>query len=231
MKLQTTRHATMAPSQHLPQSTLPQTQPPHDYNCTTKTQQGRKPALSQASNMHTNHKLFLHSPKQPSQRRCSILQQTRARIDRSWCRRQPARVKQKAVSTKLAIPPPPIISPIKRKQLKASLVRSGCLPSTTPRRCWTRHRNESANHASRNNGPFPAPPVINPPSNAIPRYTIAPQKRKQAANPLSRKRQTCTQIKNSSYTAQSNHRNAAAQSRNKHGRVSIGRGAVANLRE
>jgi hypothetical protein len=61
--------------------------------------------------------------------------------------------------------------------------------------------------------------------------TIAPQKRKQAANTLSRKHQISAQITNSSYRAISNHRNAAAQSRNRHGRVSIGRGAVANLRE
>jgi hypothetical protein len=42
MLLKTTRHATMTPPQHLPQPTLPQTQPPHDHNCTTKKQQGRK---------------------------------------------------------------------------------------------------------------------------------------------------------------------------------------------
>jgi hypothetical protein len=64
-----------------------------------------------------------------------------------------------------------------------------------------------------------------------PMITIAPQKRNKAAKPLSRMRQTCTQITNSSYVAQSNHRNAAAQSRNRHGRVSMRRGAVANLRE
>jgi hypothetical protein len=170
MLLQTTRHATMAPPQHLPQSTLPQTQPPvitiAPQKRTTKTQTGRKTALSQASNKYKNHKLFLHSPKQPSQRRCSILQQTRARIDCLWCRRQPARVKQKAVRPKCAFPPPPIISPIKRKHLEASLVRSGCIPSTTPHRCWKAHSNDTANHASRNNGPSPAPPAINHLSNA-----------------------------------------------------------------
>ena len=118
--------------------------------------------------MQSNHKLFLQSPKQPSQRRCSIPQQTRACIDWSWCRRQPARVEQKTVSPKLAFPPPPIINPMKSKHLKASLVRCRCIPSTTPRRCWIPHKNAPANHASRNNGPSPAPPAINPPSNAAP---------------------------------------------------------------
>ncbi len=121
--------------------------------------------------MHTNRKLFLHSPKQPSQRRCSIPQQTRACIDRSWCCRQPARVKQKAVSSKLAFLPPPIVSPIKRKHLKASLVRRRSIPSTTPRRCWIPHRNVAANHASRNNGPSPAPPAINLPQTQPPMIT------------------------------------------------------------
>ena len=115
---------------------------------------------------------------------------------------------------------------------RRQLGRSRWIPSTRPRRCWTAHRNAPANHASRNNGPSPAPPAINPPSNATPRFVqIAPQKRNQAAKPLSRKRQTCAQITNSSYLAQSNHRNAAAQSCNRHGRVSSGRVAVANLRE
>jgi hypothetical protein len=36
---------------------------------------------------------------------------------------------------------------------------------------------------------------------------------------------------NTSYPAQSNHRNAAAQTSNRHGRASVGRGAVANLRK
>ena len=155
----------------------------------------------------------------------------RACIEWSWCRRQPARVKQKAVSLKRAFPPPPIISPIKRKHLKASLVLRRCIPSTTPRRCWTPHRNAPANHASRNNGPSPAPPAINLPQTQPPLITMAPLKRNQAAKPLPRMRQTCAQITNTSYPAQSNHRNAAAQSCNRYGRVSIGRGAVANLRE
>ena len=221
----------MAPPQHLPQSTLPQTQPPMITIAPQKRNKAAKPALSHASNMHTNHKLFLRRPKQPSQRRCSIPQQTRARIEWSWCRRQPARVKQKAVSPKLAFPPPPIISPIKRKHLKASLVRRSCVPSMTPRRCWIPHRNVPANHASRNNGPSPAPPAINLPQTQPPMIAIATQKRKQAPNPLSRKHQMRAQITNTAYPAQSNHRNAAAQTRNRHGRVSTGRGAVANLRE
>jgi hypothetical protein len=133
--------------------------------------------------MHTNHKLFLHCSKQPSQRRCSILQQTRACIDRSWCRRQPARVEQKTVSPKLAFPPPPIISLIKRKHLKASLVHLRSVPSTTPRRCWTAHRNDTVNHASRNNGPSPAPPAINPPSNATPHDHNCTTKTQQGRKP------------------------------------------------
>ena len=110
--------------------------------------QAAKPALLQASNMRTNHKHFLPCPKQPSQRRCSIPQQTRACFSASWCRRQPARVKTKAVSPTRASPTPPIISPMKSKHLKASLVRCRCFPSTTPRRCWTAHKNAPANRAS-----------------------------------------------------------------------------------
>ena len=106
------------PSPAPPAINLPQTQPPF-HNCTTKTQTGRRPALSQASNMRTNQKLFLHRPKQPSQRRCSIPQQTRARIDASWCRRQPARVKQKAVSPKLASPNPTNHQPHQKKTSKS----------------------------------------------------------------------------------------------------------------
>ncbi len=74
----------------------------------------------------------------------------------------------KSRQPKTCLPSPPIISPIKSKHLKASLVRRRCIPSTTPRRCWIPHRNAPANHASRNNGPSPAPPAINPPSNAAP---------------------------------------------------------------
>jgi hypothetical protein len=103
MILQTTRHATTTPPQHLPQSASLKRNPPY-LNCTTHTKKGRKPALSQASNTPTNHNHFLHSPQQPSQRRCSSLQQSRACIDWSWCRRQPERVKTNAVSPKRASP-------------------------------------------------------------------------------------------------------------------------------
>jgi hypothetical protein len=52
-------------------------------------------------------------------------------------------------------------SPIKSKHLKASLVHSRSIPSTTTRRCSTPHMNDAAHHASRNNDPSPAPPAIN----------------------------------------------------------------------
>ena len=39
-------------------------------------------------------------------------------------------------------------SPLKSNHLKASLVRCRCFPSTTPRRCWTAHKNAPANRAS-----------------------------------------------------------------------------------
>ncbi len=107
-----------------------------------------------------NHKHSLLCPKQSSQHRCSIPQQTRACLDRSWYRRQAARVKTNAVSPKRA-------SPRTKQQLphneiktdKASPGRCHCYPSTTPRRCCSAHRNDTANNVSRSHDSVPTPTI------------------------------------------------------------------------
>ena len=70
------------------------------------------------------------------------------------------------------LPPAQSNSPIKSKHLRTSLVRIGCIPSTTPRRCSTLHRNGAENHASRNNDPSPAPPAINPSQTQHPNHKL-----------------------------------------------------------
>ncbi len=42
---------------------------------------------------------------------------------------------------------------------EASLGRMRCVPSSTPHRCWSTHRNDPANHASPGNDPTHTPPT------------------------------------------------------------------------
>ena len=119
--------ASMTPPQHLPQSTSLKRNPPF-HKHTRKSRTCRKPALSQASNTRTNHNHCLHSPKQPSQRHCSIPQQKRACFSASWCRRQPARVKSTAVSPKRAVPTPSKQQPPQKQPSKSITCPSSLRP-------------------------------------------------------------------------------------------------------
>ena len=95
--------------------------------------------------MRTNHKLFLHRPKQASQRRCPNQQQPRASIDGSSCYRRAA--PKNTSSARHTSPPQQTNSSLKHQQ-QASLGHSDCIPSTRPRRRSTAHTNGTANKTS-----------------------------------------------------------------------------------
>jgi hypothetical protein len=88
-------------------------------------------------------------------------------------------------------PPPHQAAVPSNQRQEASPRRSGCIPSTRPRRCWSPHRNEPAYHASSAHYPSlapsqqPASPLPNPPTSQqhnTSNRTLTSVSHKQASN-------------------------------------------------
>jgi hypothetical protein len=103
------------------------------------------PALTHKQQQRSTSKTILHSPIQPSQRRCSTQQPPRACFAGSRSRRQPAHNKHRV--SRSMVPHPlskHATAPSKQLLQKASPGPNRCLPSTTQRRRSTPHMSDTA---------------------------------------------------------------------------------------
>jgi hypothetical protein len=160
-----------------------------------------------------------------------MTRQIRACIYQWWCRRQAAKAKRNAVSPRTRPPRTRQQSP-QIKEKKHHLAVAVVSPARDPAAAG--HRTGMILHTTRqvpitppshlpNNPPLPHP--------SLPLHNNTTRQTESQRQALISKHQTHPRITIMSYPAQSNHHNAAAQSGNRHGRVSIGGGAVAKLQK
>ncbi len=117
MQLQTTRHATMAPPQLLPQSTSLKRNP-HHHNCTTQSQTGRK-TRSLESIKHAHKSQTLLTPPKATIATPLLNPATDTGVPRLVVVPSPTCASEnKSRQLDTAFPPQPIISPIKSNHLK-----------------------------------------------------------------------------------------------------------------
>jgi hypothetical protein len=149
--------------------------------------------------------------------------------DQCCCRRRPART-QILRHPQIRLTPQQATAPSERRQ-QASLGPQSCIPSTTPRRQSTSHRNDPAK-PQRHKLVLISSSQCRIPYHTTSDHTITTAQSNMctAQAPLSQnKRPQCNH--NTSYPAQSNHSDATAQARNSHGRVALARAAIAVLPE